>query len=101
MRIERVALEHHGDVALGGRQVVDDLPADRDHPAGDVLEPGDHAQQGRFAAAGGADQHDEGAVLDFDVDAVDDLDVAVSLAHVANRDLGHFSSHSRRPERNE
>ena len=42
-------------------------------PAGDVLEPGDHAQQRGLAAAGRADQHDELAVGDLDVDAVDDL----------------------------
>ena len=64
VRIERVVLEHHGDVALFRRHVVDDAVADADLAAGDVLQPRDHAQQGGLAAAGGADQHDELAVVD-------------------------------------
>ena len=39
-------------------------------PAGDLLEAGDHAQQRGLAAAGGADQHDELAVRDVEIDAV-------------------------------
>ena len=83
VRIERVVLEHHGDVALLGRHVVDDARADADLAAGDVLQPGDHAQQRRFAAARRADQDDELAVGDVDVDAMDDLRRAIGLAHVA------------------
>ena len=52
MRIERIVLEHHGDVAVFGLHVVDDAVADRNRPGGDVFEPRDHAQQGRLAAAG-------------------------------------------------
>ena len=33
VRIERVGLEHHGDVALGRREVVDDAVAEADGPA--------------------------------------------------------------------
>ena len=51
VRIKRVVLEHHGDVALFRRHVVDHAIADADLAAGDVLEPGNHAQQGRLAAA--------------------------------------------------
>ena len=45
-------------------------------PRGDGLEPGDHAQQRRLAAAGGADQHAELAVADLEVDALDGLEAA-------------------------
>jgi hypothetical protein len=49
---------------------------------GDVLEPGDQAQQRRLAAARRADEHRELAVLDLEIDAVDDLDGAERLADV-------------------
>ena len=83
MRIERVVLEHHRDVAILGLELVDDAVADGDLAAGDRLEPGDHAQQGRLAAARRADDDDELAVGDLAVDAVDDLDAAVGLAHAS------------------
>ena len=79
VRIERVALEHHGDAALGGRHLVHALAVDQEVAAGDRLEAGDHAQQRRLAAARGADEDGELAGIDGEVDAVDDLDVAVPL----------------------
>jgi hypothetical protein len=56
---------------------------------GDVFQPGDHPQQGRFAAAGGADQHDKGAVLDRNRDAVQDLKAAKRFPHIANLHRRH------------
>ena len=76
VRVERVILEHHGDVALGRLDLVDDAAADIDLACGDGLEPRDHAQQRGFAAAGGADQHAELAVGDVEVDAFDGLEAA-------------------------
>ena len=70
MRVERVVLEHHGDVAVGRIDIVDDAVADADHALGDGLEPGDHAQQGRFSAAGRSDQDDEFAIGDVEGDVV-------------------------------
>ncbi len=64
VRVERVGLEHHRDAALGRRQVVDDLVADQQLARGDVLEPGDQAQQGGLAAARGADEDHELVGLD-------------------------------------
>ena len=74
MRIERVGLEHHGDAALRGRHVVDQLAGDLQLAAGDLLEAGDRAQQRRLAAAGRADEDDELARLDVEIDAVQDVD---------------------------
>jgi hypothetical protein len=73
VRVQRVVLEHHGDVALGRFQVVDHAVADGDLAAGDFFQPGHHAQQRRLAAARGADDDDELAIGDVGVDAVDDL----------------------------
>ena len=66
VRVEGVVLEHHGDVAVAGRDVVHEPVADVDLAAGDFLEPGDHPQRRRFAAARRADQHDELAVGDLE-----------------------------------
>ncbi len=41
MRIERIVLEHHSNVALAGAEPVDDLIADDNVAAGDVLQSGD------------------------------------------------------------
>ena len=76
MRVERVVLEYHRDVALLGRDVVDDAIADRDLAARDAFEAGDHPEQRRFSAARRPDQGDELAVDDIDADAVQDLDGA-------------------------
>src|ERR671914_36362 len=59
VRVERVVLEHHRDVAVLRRHVVDEVAADEDLARGRLLEPGDHAQRRRLAAARGSDQHDE------------------------------------------
>ena len=50
VRIESVALEDHGDVAIARGQVVHDAIADAHLPARDVLEAGDHAQGSCLAA---------------------------------------------------
>ena len=89
MRIERVVLEHHRDVALGRLDLVDDAPADIDLAGRDGLQSGDHAQQRRLAAAGWADENDEFTVADVEVDPLDDLHPSEALAHVAHREAGH------------
>ena len=76
VRIQRVVLEDHRDVAVGRRQLGDLAIADRDRPVRDLLEAGDHAKQRRLAAAGRPDEHHELAVLDRQVDVVDGDDAA-------------------------
>jgi len=66
--VERVVLEDHRNVARARRQVVHDALADPDLAVRDLLETRDHAQGGCLAAAGGADKHDELAVLDIEVE---------------------------------
>ena len=70
VRVERVVLEDHRDVARLRRQVVHDLVADAHRAGGDVLEAGDHAERARLAAAGRADEDDELAVGDLQVELV-------------------------------
>ena len=96
MRIERVGLEHHGDAALGRRQVVTSCAADQRSPAGDVLEARDQAQQRRLSAAGGADEDDELAVVDVEIDALDDLHVRRMTCDVLEDDFAMLPTPSRR-----
>jgi hypothetical protein len=74
VRIERVVLEHHGDVPLFWLDVVHHPVTDRYGSGRDVLQPRQHAQQRGFAAAGRADQDDKGAVLDRNSHAVQDFE---------------------------
>jgi hypothetical protein len=89
MRIERIVLEHHGDVAILGRDVIDDAVADRDLAAGDFLQPRDHAQESRLAAAGRTNEGDELAVADVDGNAMDHFLLSVSLPDIADRHGAH------------
>ena len=58
------------------------LPAISISPPVTDLKPGDHAQQGGFAAARRPEQNHEAAVLNGEVDAMDDFDVAIFLDDV-------------------
>ena len=72
-----------------GGVVVDDAAVDDDVAAGDRLEAGDHPEDRALAAAGGADEHDELAVADLEVDAVHDLERAVLLEELPDLDVRH------------
>ena len=50
VRIQRVALEDHGDVAAVGRKAGDVFPVEGDAALGDRFEPGDQPQAGGLAA---------------------------------------------------
>ncbi len=51
VRIERIALEHHGDVAVGRIQIVDLLFIQQDRAFRQAVQPGQQAQQRGLAAA--------------------------------------------------
>src|SRR6266545_2836168 len=89
MRVERIALEDHRDVAILGRYVVDDALADLQVAARDLLQAGNHPQARRLAATGWADQHHELAVQDAQIQVVYREHVAVFLRDVIERDGGH------------
>src|SRR5262249_11272472 len=57
MRIERVVLEHHGNVAISRLDLVDDPSADIDRAARNRFETRNHPEQGGFAAARRPNQH--------------------------------------------
>ena len=81
VRVERVALEHHGDVAALGREKVDEVPVDQDLAAGGLVEAGENTQERRFSASRGPDERDEFPVGDTNVDVFQDFHQAVGLAN--------------------
>jgi hypothetical protein len=81
VRIQRIVLEHHRNVALLGLHIVDDPAVDGDLAVGDLLQPRQHAQQRRLAAAAGADEHRELAVRYVDVDAAYHLGASERLLY--------------------
>jgi hypothetical protein len=82
MRVERVGLEDHRQVAVLGVHFVADALVDDELAGGDLLEPGDAAKQRRFSAARRADEHQELAGGDGEVDALEHFGVAVGLDEV-------------------
>ena len=92
VRVQGVALEDHRQVALGGRFVGDVASFEVDGAGGRRLEAGDQAQQRRFAAARGADEDDELALLDFEIDALDDALFAEGFFDAAQLQISHEMS---------
>ncbi|MNY41777.1 hypothetical protein D3C86_1766160 [compost metagenome] len=90
MRIKRIGLEHHGDVALARGHAIDHPVADENIPIGDLLQPGDHAQKRGLAAAGWTDQRDEFTIRYIKRDAVDDIERRIGLADTLKFDGSHF-----------
>jgi len=74
--------------SFGGTLLTTRSP-NADLAAGDILQSRDHAQQGRLSAPGRPDQDDELAVVDRDVDPVDDPRRAEGLLDIANCDRRH------------
>src|SRR3546814_12769940 len=64
-----------------------------------LLQAGEDLQHGRLAAAGGADQHDELAVLAVEAEVLEDGQRPVGLADAFDADAGHVTSPSRRSAR--
>ena len=75
-----------------GARSLTTLLADPQLAVGDLLEPGDHPQRGRLAAAGRPDEDDELAVLDLEAEVGDRArTVRIGLADVREGDGCHGS----------
>src|SRR5688572_1825516 len=86
VRIERVALEHHGDIALA-RVERGDIAAVHVHGAGiGALEARDDAERRRLARPGGAEQRKEFSRRHFEVDSRERGHAAMALDDAGERD---------------
>ncbi len=91
MLVQRIVLEHHGDVAILGRQRVHDSVADADFTGADILKPRNHPQSGRLSAAGRSDQGDEFLVGNGKIHVFHRvMDLSVIFIDFAEYDFRHF-----------
>ena len=81
VRIQRVILEDHRDVARRGLDVVDDAIADPDAAGVRALETRQQPQERRLAAARRAEQHEALARVDVEIDGAQRRVRAESLRH--------------------
>ena len=82
MGIQRIVLEHHGDIPVLGRNVVHQLAVDIQLAAGDLLQTRYHAQGGGFTAAGWSYQHDKLVILDVEIKVMNGKDAFFSHQQV-------------------
>lgn len=87
MRIGRIGMEHHGQPTRGRVDVVGAHAVDHEVACADPFQPGDHARQRGLPSTGRVDEDDEFAVLDVEVDALDDLGGSIGFARAAQLEL--------------
>ena len=89
MRIEREQLEHEGDVALRGAPERHILAVEEDLAGGRQLEPGNHPERRRLAAAGRPEKAEERALGNGEAQFLHRGEVAEHLAQFFDPDLSH------------
>src|SRR5690606_15318548 len=78
--------------AVARLEIIDDGAVDADLARCRVLEASDHAQRGRLAATGRADEDNELAIADLEVHVLHRNHAAVVLAQVAKLDARHVKT---------
>jgi len=66
VRIQSVVLEHHGNVTILGRNVIDQTVINIKFTVGNFFQTGDHTQSGGLTAAGRTDQNDKFLIFDIE-----------------------------------
>ena len=89
MRIKRIGLEHHRNAPVGWFETGDVSAADFNRPGCRFFQTGNHAKQGRFAAARWPDQNGKGAMRDFEFDIRDDFDGAEAFIDMSEMNVSH------------
>jgi hypothetical protein len=82
MRVKRVVLEHHCEIAMLRRYVIDTVAVDEDVPRRYLFKTREHSQCGRLATTGRSQQHDKLSVVDGQGKIVDDGGAAESLGYI-------------------
>ena len=89
MRVQSIGLEHHRQVTLGRADFSDIATVQLDGAVSHFFQPGNQAQQGRFAAARRPDKHHELAVMHFKVNTLDDGKAFETLLQILDFQVGH------------
>ena len=96
VRKQRIVLKHHADVALVRRHGIEQRAVEPDLAAGGKFEAGQHHQAGGLAGARRPEQRQEFALIDVQIQLLDDQRFAVvRLAHASKAD-DHFIRFHRR-----
>src|SRR5260221_557217 len=88
MGIERVVLEDHGNVAVARSHTCDVTVPDANGARRRLLEPGNHAQGGRLATPGWADEDEEFAGMGGEGQIPDGTDLSEPLLDRLECDAG-------------
>jgi hypothetical protein len=91
VRVERVILEHHCDIPLRGRDVVDEAIGDVDASAVGALQPRNQPQQRGLAATGWTEQDEALAGQHLEIDIAKRGVRPEALADALETDLGRRS----------
>ena len=89
VRVQSIALEHHGDVAVLGGDIVDQAVPDIDVALGQLFQAGQQTQARRLATARRSNKDQELFVRDVNVQVVDRHDIAEPLDDVLVLDVCH------------
>ena len=89
VRIERVGLKDHRDIAIRRGDAGNVAAAEDDFAAVGMVKAGEDAQKRALAAAGRADQGDELAGLNIKIDAFEDGVAAEGFGDAAKRERTH------------
>ena len=92
VRVQRVVLEHHRDVAVLRRHVVDHAIADADRSRADLLDPGHQPERGGLPTARRPYENEELPVGDVQREPLErDHCSGIHLRHIFEYDAGHLS----------
>src|SRR5690606_24001609 len=99
VRIERVALKNHRDVAVARREMVDRLAVEADSPRGRALEARDQRKGRRLAASAGPHEREELALLDREAEILEHGHLTETLAPPVELDGRHAPPRARTIDR--
>jgi hypothetical protein len=93
VRVERVALENHRDIAVLGSHVIHDAITDEDFAFRDFFKTRQHTQTGGLPAARRPYEHEKFFVSNLDGDTLNDTGIPETLDYISES----YSCHNKPP----